>query len=84
MTDTTTHGVNHTDVKVLKEKIDRLEEHRLDKIEETLEEVVRNQRRMERELERYSARWGFVLMVGTGLIAALKLGWQDILRIFGK
>lgn len=64
----------------LEDKIQHLEDKRLDKIEATLEQVIANQREMERQLERYSARWGFVLMVGSALIAALKIFWADILR----
>lgn len=64
----------------LEDKIQHLENKRLDKIESTLEQVISNQREMERQLERYSARWGFVLMVGSALIAALKIFWHDILR----
>ena len=68
------------EVERLEDKIQHLEDKRLDKIEATLEQVIANQREMERQLERYSARWGFVLMVGSALIAALKIFWADILR----
>ena len=69
------------EVQRLEEKIEHLEQRRLDRIEATLEEVINNQREMEKQLERYSARWGFVLMVGSALIAALKIFWDDIARI---
>lgn len=68
------------EVERLESKIQHLEDKRLDKIEATLEQVIANQREMEKQLERYSARWGFVLMVGSALIAALKIFWADIMR----
>ena len=68
------------EVERLESKIQHLEDRRLDKIEATLAEVIANQREMEKQLERYSARWGFVLMVGSALIAALKIFWGDIIR----
>ena len=68
----------------LQQKLEHLEERRLDEIESTLKEVIANQRKMEKQLERYSARWGFVLMVGSALIAAIKIFWQDFLRLMGK
>lgn len=68
------------EVERLEDKIQHLEDKRLDKIEATLAQVIANQREMERQLERYSARWGFVLMVGSALIAALKIFWADIVR----
>lgn len=71
-----------TDVEKLKEKLESLEERRLSQIERTLEEVIANQRRMEKQLERYSARWGFVLMVGSAILAAIKFFWEDLTRIF--
>ena len=72
------------DVDKLHERIQNLEEKRLDRIENTISEIMENQRQMEKQLERYSARWGFVLMVGSALLAAVKLFWADIARIFGK
>ena len=69
------------DVTKLEEKIEHLEEKRLDRIEKTIEEIMENQRQMERQLERYSARWGIILMVGSALIAAVKLFWDDILKL---
>jgi hypothetical protein len=73
-----------SDVEKLHERIQNLEEKRLDRIENTISEIMENQRQMEKQLERYSARWGFVLMVGSALLAAVKLFWADIARIFGK
>ena len=72
------------DVDKLHERIQNLEEKRLDRIENTISEIMENQRQMEKQLERYSARWGIVLMVGSALLAAIKLFWADIARIFGK
>ena len=72
------------DVDKLHKRIQNLEEKRLDRIENTISEIMENQRQMEKQLERYSARWGFVLMVGSALLAAVKLFWADIARIFGK
>ena len=72
------------DVDKIHERIQNLEEKRLDRIENTISEIMENQRQMEKQLERYSARWGFVLMVGSALLAAIKLFWADIARIFGK
>jgi hypothetical protein len=72
------------DVEKLHERIQDLEEKRLDRIENTISQIMENQREMEKQLERYSARWGFFLMVGSALLAAVKLFWADIARIFGK
>ena len=72
------------DVDKLHERIQNLEEKRLDRIENTISQIMENQREMEKQLERYSARWGIVLMVGSALLAAIKLFWADIARIFGK
>lgn len=69
-------------VKSLEEKIRHLEEQRLDRIEAALDQVIQNQRDMERELERYGARWGLLLMVGSAVLAALKLSWENIRGIF--
>ena len=71
-----------TDVERLHEKIQHLEEQRLDRIEKTIKEIMDNQREMEKQLERYSARWGFVLMVGSALIAAVKIFWHDFINLF--
>lgn len=68
----------------LAERIEKLEEHRLDHIEKTLDELVARQREMERQLQNYSARWGVLLMVGSALVAGLKLFWNDLMRFMGK
>ncbi len=69
------------DIDKLHEKIQYLEEQRLDRIEKDIAQIMENQRAMERQLERYSARWGLVLMVGSAVLAALKLFWDDIVKI---
>lgn len=68
----------------LQNKIEKLEEQRLEHIEKQLEEIISRQRDMEKRLERYSARWGFLFMVGSAVVAAVKLFWNDIARVFGK
>jgi hypothetical protein len=72
------------DINRLHEKIQHLEEQRLERIEASIDEIIANQRRMERQLERYSARWGFILMVGSASLAAIKFFWQDVMKLFGK
>lgn len=62
----------------LEEKIEHLEEKRLETIESQLSTVIKNQRVFEKELERYRARWGLVLMVGSALLATVKLFWEDL------
>jgi len=71
-------------IKHLHDKIEHLEEKRLDHIEQTLDEISARQRVMEKQMERYAARWGFVLMVGTALVAAVKFFWEDFAKIFGR
>ena len=66
------------EVEKLKQKIDNLEEQRLDRIEKKIDELAQNQLDMEKELARYSARWGVVFMVGSAIVAALKLFWEDL------
>ena len=69
-----------SDVERLHEKIQHLEEHRLDRMEKDISQIMENQRNMEKQMERYSARWGLVLMVGSALLAAVKLFWDDFLK----
>ena len=68
------------DVEKLHERIQNLEEKRLDRIENTISEIMENQRQMEKQLERYSARWGIVPMVRSALLAAVKLFWDDLIK----
>lgn len=77
-------GATAPQIAKLQDKIERLEQHRLDNIEKQLDEIISRQRDMEKRMERYSARWGFLFMVGSAIVAALKLFWHDIARIFGK
>lgn len=72
--------MNDRSVEALEQKIERLEEERLSRIEHALEELVNNQREMEKQLERYSARWGLILMVGSAVLAALKFFWEDLTK----
>ena len=74
----------------LEDKIAHLEEKRLEHIEDEvakisrkMDELINNQVEMDKQLERYSARWGAVLMVGSAMVAALKYFWNDMARIFG-
>ena len=73
-----------SDVEKLHERIQNLEEQRLDRMEKDISKIMENQRRMEKQMERYSARWGLVLMVGSALLAAVKLFWDDFLKLLGK
>ena len=70
------------DVEHLHEKIQHLEEQRLDRIEAQIDQIMQNQRDMEKQLERYSARWGILLMVGSAVLAAIKLFWDDLSKLF--
>ena len=69
-----------SDVERLHEKIQQLEEQRLDRMEKDISQIMQNQRVLEKQMERYSARWGIILMVGSALLAAVKLFWDDFLK----
>lgn len=73
-----------TKIEQLQKKIEGLEEQRLRHIEQQLEMIMSSQRDMEKQLEKYGARWGTVLMVLTGLGAAVQLLWDDIVRFFHR
>lgn len=67
-------------IEKLEQEIKDLRDRRLDDIENTLKQVVENQHEMEKQLERYSARWGLILMVGSAVLAALKFFWEDLTK----
>lgn len=71
-------------VEELHAKVAELEEQRLAKIEAKIDEFDKRQRAMEKQLEKYAARWGMLFMLGSAVLAALKLFWADIARFFGK
>lgn len=75
-------------VERLEQKIAHLEEKRLESIEGEIrilsgkvDELILAKAETDRQLERYSARWGLLLMVGSAIVAGIKLFWGDFLRL---